>query len=44
MTRIRADVVVALAAFAGLCIAVLTRSTALLEPDDLAYRASIVAL
>ena len=44
MNRIRADVVVALAAFAGLCIAVLTRSTALLEPDDLAYRASIVAL
>lgn len=44
MTRIRTDVVVALAAFAGLCIAVLTRSAALLEPDDLAYRASIVAL
>ena len=44
MTRLRADVTVALAAFAGLCIAVLTRSTALLEPDDLAYRASIVAL
>ncbi len=44
MIRIRADVVVAFAAFAGLCIAVLTRSTALLEPDDLAYRASIVAL
>ncbi len=44
MTRIRTDVVVALAAFAGLCIAVLTRSTALLEPDDVAYRASIVAL
>lgn len=44
MSRIRLDVAVALAAFAGLCIAVLTRSTALLEPDDLAYRASIVAL
>jgi len=44
MGRIRTDVAVALAAFAGLCIAVLTRSTALLEPDDLAYRASIVAL
>jgi hypothetical protein len=44
MSRIRTDVAIALAAFAGLCIAVLTRSTALLEPDDLAYRASIVAL
>ncbi len=44
MTRIRIDVAVAVAAFAGLCVAVLTRSTALLEPDDLAYRASIVAL
>lgn len=40
----RLDVAVALAAFAGLSIAVLTRTTALLEPDDLAYRASIVAL
>jgi hypothetical protein len=39
-----AEVAIALAAFAGLCVAVLVKSTALLEPDDLAYRASIVAL
>jgi hypothetical protein len=38
------EVGVALAAFAALCVAVLTRSAQLLEPDDLAYRASIVAL
>ncbi len=45
MSRIRRlDVLVAVAAFAALCVAVLTRATALLEPDDLAYRASIVAL
>ena len=35
---------VAFAAFAALCVAVLTRSMQLLEPDDYAYRASIVAL
>jgi hypothetical protein len=35
---------IALAAFAALCVAVLTRSMQLLEPDDYAYRASIVAL
>jgi len=35
---------VSVAAFAALCVAVLTRSAQLLEPDDLAYRASIVAL
>lgn len=44
MGRIRTDVVVALAAFGGLCLAVLLRAPQLLEPDDLAYRASIVAL
>jgi hypothetical protein len=44
MGRIRFDVAIAAAAFAGLCIAVLARSTSLLEPDDLAYHASIVAL
>ncbi len=45
MRRARAtEIAVALAAFAGLCAAVLTRSAHLLEPDDLAYRASIVAL
>ena len=38
------EIGVAAAAFVGLCVAVLTRSTQLLEPDDLAYRASIVAL
>jgi hypothetical protein len=35
---------VAVGAFAALCVAVLTRSMHLLEPDDYAYRASIVAL
>ncbi len=45
MKRIRnLDVAVALAAFVGLCAAVLTRGPQLPEPDDLAYRASIVAL
>jgi hypothetical protein len=39
-----ADVVLAIAAFIGLCIAVLLRAPQLLEPDDCAYRASIVAL
>ena len=38
------ELVVAIGAFAALCLAVLLRSTALLEPDDRAYRASIVAL
>jgi hypothetical protein len=38
------EVVVAVIAFVGLCAAVLTRATQLLEPDDYAYRASIVAL
>lgn len=40
----RADVVLAIAAFLDLCIAVLLRAPQLLEPDDFAYRASIVAL
>jgi hypothetical protein len=40
----RAEVLVAVAAFAGLCVAVLLRSAQLLEPDDYAYRASIIAL
>jgi hypothetical protein len=40
----RAEVLVAVLAFAGLCVAVLTRSLQLLEPDDYAYRASIIAL
>jgi hypothetical protein len=38
------EVGVAVAAFAALCVTVLLRSAQLLEPDDLAYRASIVAL
>ena len=37
-------VVVAAAFFLGLCVLVLTKASQLLEPDDLAYRASIVAL
>jgi hypothetical protein len=45
MARIRhLDGAVAIGAFVALCIAVLARTTALLEPDDLAYQASIVAL
>lgn len=35
---------VALGAFAAMCVVVLLRSPQLLEPDDYAYRASIVAL
>jgi hypothetical protein len=41
---VRADVTIAVAAFAGLCLAVLLRAPQMLEPDDYAYRASIVAL
>ena len=40
----RGEVLVAVVAFAALCVAVLVRSAQLLEPDDYAYRASIVAL
>ena len=40
----RGEVLVAVVALAALCVAVLVRSAALLEPDDFAYRASIVAL
>jgi hypothetical protein len=40
----RAEVLVAVGAFAALCIAVLARSAQLLEPDDYAYRASIIAM
>jgi hypothetical protein len=38
------EVLLAVVAFAAMCVAVLARSTQLLEPDDYAYRASIVAL
>ena len=34
----------AVGAFVALCVAVLAKSTSMLEPDDFAYRASIVAL
>src|SRR5664280_3153174 len=39
----RGEVLVAVAAFAASCVAVLLRPPQLLEPDDYAYRASIVA-
>src|SRR5579862_1078602 len=39
-----AEPAVALAGFGVLCVLVLTKGAALLEPDDYAYRASIVAL
>ena len=42
--RLSAPVVVAAGFFLVLCVAVLTKTTALLEPDDYAYRASIAAL
>jgi len=41
---IQGELWVALGAFAVMCVVVLTRSPQLLEPDDYAYRASIVAL
>lgn len=40
----RKEVLLALAAFAVLCIAVLSVAPQLVEPDDYAYRASIVAM
>jgi len=40
----RAQVLVAVVAFATMCVAVLAISAQLLEPDDYAYRASIIAL
>jgi hypothetical protein len=42
--QLPADALVAIVAFVGLCIAVLIRAPQVLEPDDYAYRASIVAL
>ena len=39
----RAEVACAVAAFAVLCVVVLTAAPFLVEPDDYAYRASIVA-
>jgi len=40
----RVEVFVALAAFALLCVVVLSSASRLVEPDDYAYRASIVAI
>ena len=40
----RPEVLVAVLGFLGFCAIVLSHATALLEPDDYAYRASIVAL
>jgi hypothetical protein len=39
-----AEVAIAVGAFVALCVAVLVRAPHLIEPDDFAYRASIVAL
>ena len=44
MSRDRVEAFVALAAFAALCIVVLSSASRLVEPDDYAYRASIVAM
>ena len=44
VSRDRAETFVALAAFAVLCIVVLSSVSRLVEPDDYAYRASIVAI
>jgi hypothetical protein len=40
----RGEILLAAAAFGALCLAVLSHATQLLEPDDYAYRASIIAL
>jgi hypothetical protein len=42
--RVRNEGLVAVAAFAAMCVVVLLKAPQLLEPDDFAYRASIVAL
>lgn len=42
--NLRPEPVIAVLAFLGLCVAVLMRAPQMLEPDDYAYRASIVAL
>jgi hypothetical protein len=44
VSRDRAEAFVALAAFAVLCAVVLSSASRLVEPDDYAYRASIVAI
>lgn len=40
----RGEILVAIGAFVAMCVAVFLRAPQLLEPDDYAYRASIVAL
>ena len=40
----RAEILLALGAFVAFCLAVLLKGTQLLEPDDAAYQASIMAL
>ncbi len=40
----RTEIILAAAAFAALCLAVLTVTPQLIEPDDFAYQASIVAM
>ena len=44
VNRDRVEAFAALAAFAVLCIVVLSAASRLVEPDDYAYRASIVAV
>ena len=39
-----AEIAVAVAAFLGFCVVILLKASQLMEPDDYAYRASIVAL
>jgi hypothetical protein len=43
-TVLRRELLVALGIFAAMCMAVLVKAPQLLEPDDYAYRASIIAL
>jgi hypothetical protein len=43
-SEIRYEIVVAFGVFVALCVGVLIRTPQLLEPDDFAYRASIIAL
>ncbi len=43
-SSLRFEIAVAALGFAALCVIVLTKAPQLLEPDDSAYRASIVAL
>ncbi len=42
--RLRAEIIVAALVFAAFCAVALSRTAQMLEPDDYAYRASIVAL